>query len=187
MRAVNLSRLKRGGIGTRTETCVNWGGSLALVQCLHQGNIYIKRQSGVRRDQKCISLVGAKTPLTCAGRQTTPSQGRRYRAENGNWRKLGRIYGFGTVFAPRQYLYQKGARGMERPDNHSPIRCKTPCSLCRQSNYPVSREAVEGIERKLAKLGRIYRLGVLFTPRQHLYQKTARGMERPQMYSFSLC
>ena len=150
MRAVKLPRLKGGGMGSRAETCINWGGSLALVQCLHQGNIYIKRQPGVWRDQKCISLVGAETPFTCAGRQTTPSQGRRYRAENGNLRKLGMIYGLDTVFAPKQYSYQKGTRGMEGPYKHFRIRCKNPCSLCGWSNYPVSKEAVFGRERKLA-------------------------------------
>ena len=87
VRAVNLSRLKGDGIRPRTETCVNWGGSIALIPCLHQGNIDIKRELGVCRDKKCIPLVGAKTPLTCAGRQTTPSQGRRNGAENGNLRK----------------------------------------------------------------------------------------------------
>ena len=99
--AVKLLRLKGGGIGPRTETCVNSGGSIALVPCVHQGNIHIKRQPGVCRVQKCIPLVGAKTPLTCVGSQTTLSEGRRYRTENGNLRKLGRIYRLGTVFAPR--------------------------------------------------------------------------------------
>ena len=46
----------------RTETCVNSGGSIALVPCLHQGNIYIKRELGVLRVEKCIPLVGAKNP-----------------------------------------------------------------------------------------------------------------------------
>ena len=104
--ADKLPRLKGGGIGPRKETCVNSGGSITLVPCVHQGKIYIKRQPRVWRVQKCIPLVGAKTPLTCVGRQTTPSQGRRYRDENGNLRKLG-IYRIGTVFAPKQYLYQK--------------------------------------------------------------------------------
>ena len=126
---VKLHRLKGGGMGPIMETCANWGGSIALIPCLHQGNIYSKRQPGVWRDQKCIPLVGAETPLTCAYRQITTPQRRRYWIANGNLRKLGKIYGLGTVFAPRHYLYQKGATGMERPDKHSPIRCKKPCSL----------------------------------------------------------
>ena len=86
-----------------------------MLLCLHQGNIYIKMELGEWRDQKCIPLVGAKTPLTCGGSPTTLSEGRRYWVENGNMRKLGRINRLGTVFAPRQYLYQKSARGMESP------------------------------------------------------------------------
>ena len=51
------------------------------------------------RGQKCISLVGRKTPLTCAGQQITPSQGGRFWAENGNLRKLEWTYCHATVFA----------------------------------------------------------------------------------------
>ena len=82
VRAVKLPGLKGGGIGPRTETCVNSGGSVALVSCVHQGNIYIKRQPGVWRGHNCIPIVVVKTPLTCGGSQTTPTEGRRYRAEN---------------------------------------------------------------------------------------------------------
>ena len=142
MRAVKLPRLKGGGIGPRTETCVNWGGSIVMVPSLHQGNIYIKRKLRVWKDQKCIPLVGAKTPVTCAGRQTTPSQERRYRAENRNLRKLGLTYRHDTVFSPRQYSYQMEATGMERPEMHSPSWCKIPTYLCGPSSYPVSREAL---------------------------------------------
>ena len=43
----------------------------------------------VWREQKCISLVGGETPITCVGRQTTPSHVGRYRAENGHLHTLG--------------------------------------------------------------------------------------------------
>ena len=43
---------------------------------------YTKTKLRVRRDQKCIPLVGAITPPTCAGRQNTPSGERHYRAQN---------------------------------------------------------------------------------------------------------
>ena len=142
MQAVKLPRLKRGDIGSRMETCVNWGGPIAMVPCLHQGSIYIKRKLRVCRDQKCILLVGTKTTLTCAGRQATPSQKSRYRPESGILRKLGWIYRQGPVFAPKQYLYQKEATEIERPEMYSPCRSKNPSYLCRPSNYPVSRESV---------------------------------------------
>ena len=78
------------------------GEPIAMVPCLHQGNIYNKRKVRVWRDQKCIPLVGAKTILTCASRQITPSRGRQYRAQNRKLRQLGRTYRHCTVFAPRQ-------------------------------------------------------------------------------------
>ena len=53
----NLSRGRR--FGPRTESCLNWDGPIAMVPCLHQGNIYTKRKLRVWRDQKCIPLVGA--------------------------------------------------------------------------------------------------------------------------------
>ena len=80
---------------------------MAMVPCLHQGNIYTKRKLRVWRDQKCIPLVGGITPLNCACCHNTPSRGRQYRAQNVKFGKLGRTYGHGTVFAPSEYLYQK--------------------------------------------------------------------------------
>ena len=113
-----------------------------MVPCLHQGNIYTKRKLRVCRDQKCIPLVGAITPLTCAGRQNTPSRGRQYTAENGKLGKLGRTCCHGTVFAPRKYLHQKEATGMERSEIYSASRWNNLTYLCGPSKYCVSREAV---------------------------------------------
>ena len=140
MRAVIIPRLEEGSIGPRTESLGNWDGPMAMVSCLHQGNICTKRKLRVWRDQKCIPLVGVKTPLNCAGRHITPSRGGQYRVQNGNFWKLGRTYGHGTVFAPRKYLYQKEATGMERPEMYSVSRCNNPTFLCGQSKYHVSRE-----------------------------------------------
>ena len=126
MRAVKIPRLEGGSIGPRTESWVNWDGHMASVPCLHQGNISNKRKLRVWRNQKFIPLVSAITPLNCVGRQNTPSRGRQYRAQNGKLGKLGRTYGHGTVFAPRKYLYQKEATGMERPEMYSVGRCNNP-------------------------------------------------------------
>ena len=79
---------------------------MAMLLCLHKGNTYTKRKLRVWRDQKCIPLVGAITPLNCAGRHN------------------------GTVFAPRKYLYQKEATGMERPEIYSVSRCNNHTYLC---------------------------------------------------------
>ena len=130
MGAVIILRLEGGSIGPCTESCINCDGPISMVPCLHQGNIYIKRKLRVWRDQKCIPLVGAITPLNCAGRHNTPSRGRQNRAQNGKFGKLGRTYGHGTVFAPRKYLYQKEATGMERPEMYSVSLCNNPTYLC---------------------------------------------------------
>ena len=105
--------MEGGSIGPRTESLVNWDRPMAMVPCLHQGNIYTKRKLRVWRDQKCIPLVGAITPLICVGRHSTLSRVRQYMAQNGN-------------FAPRKYLYQKEATGMERPEMYSVNRCNNP-------------------------------------------------------------
>ena len=132
----------RGSIGPRTKSCVNWDGPIAIVPCLHQGNIFTKRKLRVWRDQKCIRLVGAKTILTCAGHKNTPSRLMWYRAKTGKLRKLGGTYRHGTVFAPRQYLYQKEATGIERQEMYSASWCKNHTYMCGPSNYPVSINAV---------------------------------------------
>ena len=124
VRAMKQPRLKEVGIGPTMETCGNWGGHTAMVPCLHQCNVHIKRKVRVWRDQKYIPLVGAKIPRRYAGRQTTPPQGSRYRAENGKLRKLGWTYRHGTVFEPRQYLYVNKATGMERPEMYFPGQCE---------------------------------------------------------------
>ena len=84
-----------------------------MVPCLHQDNIYIKRKLRVWRAQKCISLVGGNSPNVLQDR-----------VGNGNLRKLGWTYRHGTVFAPRQYLHQKEATGMESPEMYFPSRWK---------------------------------------------------------------
>ena len=142
MWAVKIPRLKGGSIGPRKESCVNWDGPITMVPCLHQGNIYTKRKLRVWRDQKCIPLVGAKTILTCVDRQNTPSRLMWYNAKTQNLRKFGWTDRHGTVFAQRQYSYQKEATGMERPEMYSDSRCKNHTYLSGPSKYPVSIDAV---------------------------------------------
>ena len=130
MRAVIIPRIEGGSIGPRTESFGKWNGPMAMVPCLHKGNIYTKRKLRVWRDQKCIPLFGVITPLNCAGRHNTPSRGRQYRAQKRKFWKLGRTYSHGTVFAQGKYLYQKEATGMERPEMYSVSRCNNHTYLC---------------------------------------------------------
>ena len=142
MRAVKVPRHEGGGIEPKTESYLNWDGPIAMVPSLHQGNIYTKMKPPKWRDQKCISLVCAITPLICAGCQNTTSRLMRYRARTGKLRKLGRTYRHGTVLPPRKYLYQKEATGMDRPEMHSASRFYNRTYLCWPSKYPVSIDAV---------------------------------------------
>ena len=72
--------------------------------------------------------------LTCAGLQTTPSHVSQYRAENGNLRKSGSTFSHGTVFVPKQCLYQKEATGMESPKMYSSRRYKNLTCAGQQTN-----------------------------------------------------
>ena len=134
--AVKIPRFEGGSIGPRTESWVNWDGAMAMVPCLHQGNIYTKRKLRVWRDQKCYSASRCNNSTYLCGRQNTPSRGRQYRAQNGKLGKLGRSYGHGTVFAPRKYLHQKEATCMERPEMYSVIRCNNPTLPVRVVKIP---------------------------------------------------
>ena len=112
-----LPHLMEASIEPRTEICGNLGLPFTMLPCLHQSNVYIKRKLQAWRVHKCIPLVGAKTALTCAGLQTTPFQVSQCRAENENLRKSGSTFRHGTVFAPKQCVYQKEATRMESQKN----------------------------------------------------------------------
>ena len=139
----------------------------------------------VWRALKCIALVGGKTVLTCAGLKTTPSHVSQYRAENGNLRKSESPICHCTMFAPKQCLYQKEARGMESPKMYRSSRLKHCTYLCGTANYPVSCMSVQGRERKFTEIRVYLCYGTVFAPKQCLYQKEATGMESPKMYSSS--
>ena len=97
---------------------------IPMVRRLHQSNGYIKRKLRAWRVQKCIALVGADTVLTTAWKQSTPFHGGQYRALNGNMRNFGPTNPHGTAFAPKQWLYQKEATGMESSKMYCPSRCR---------------------------------------------------------------
>ena len=117
-------------------------------QCLDQ-----KQARAMESPKMC--LVGAKGTLTCTGPQTTPSNVRQYRAENGNLGKFGPTVRHGTVFAPKQCLYQKEARAMESPKMYFSTRCKKRIRLCGSANYLVLCKALLDRERKIGEI-RVY-------------------------------
>ena len=113
--------------------------------------IYEKEAAGWRV-KKYIVIVRADTVLITSQPQRTPFHWGQYRAENGNMRKFGPTNPHGTAFAPKQWLYQKEATGMESPKMYCPSRCRYRTCHCVEAKYPVSWGVVQGPEWKYAKL-----------------------------------
>ena len=108
-----VPRFIGGSIGPRMEICETLALPIPMVPCLHQSIGFIKRKLRAWRVQKCIALVGSDTVLTTAQKQSTPFHVGKYRAQNGNMRNFGPTNQHGTACAPKQWLYQKEATGME--------------------------------------------------------------------------
>ena len=68
--------------------------------------------------------------------------GRQYRAENGSMRTFGTTNPHSTAFAPKQWLYQKKATGLESSKMYCPTRCRNSTYQCGAANYYVSWVAV---------------------------------------------
>ena len=187
MRAVIIPRLEGGSIGPRRESLVNLDGPMAMVPCLHQGNIYTKRKLRVWRDQQCIPLVGAIIPLTCVGRQNTPSRGRQYRAQYESCINCDALISMvwclhqGNIYYKRKLLVWRDQKYIPLVGGITPLNCAG-ChnTASRWRQYRTQNG-------KFGKLGRTYGHGNVFAPRKYLYQKEATGMERPEMYSVSRC
>ena len=181
-----LPRLMVGGIRPRTETCVSWGGPIAMVPCLQQGNVYIKRKLRVWRAQKCIPLVGAKTPLTCASRQNTPSHEGRYRAEYRNLRKSGWTYRYGTVFCTKAIFYITRKLQVWRVQKCNPlVGAGNPLSCAGWQTTQTHGGQYRAENGNLRKLVWTYHHGTMFAPQKYIYPKRHMGMERTEMYSLS--
>ena len=102
-----------GGIGPKMEICQTSGLRTAMVPRLHRSNGYMKRKLRVWRARKSNALVGSETAPTYVGLQTTPFHVGECKDENGNMRNFGPTNSHGTAFAPKQWLHQEGATGME--------------------------------------------------------------------------
>ena len=97
------------------QICRNSGLPSAMIPCLHQSNLYIKRKLREWRTQKCNTCFGAISLPRSTDLANHRFQAAPYRADSANLRKLGATFRLGTVFAPNQYLYGKEATGMESP------------------------------------------------------------------------
>ena len=111
---------------------------IPMVPRLHRSNGYIKRELRAWRVQNCIAVFGSDTVLTTAWKESTPFHGGLYRAPNGNMRNFGLTNPHGTAFAPKQWLYQKEATGMESSKMYCPSRCRYRTYHCVATKYLVS-------------------------------------------------
>ena len=78
-----------------------------------EGNTNIRRNQREWRAEKCNPCVVAQSVLPSTGLQTTRFHAAPNMADSENLRKFRATFSQGTDFAPREYLYQKEATGME--------------------------------------------------------------------------
>ena len=121
-KCIALVGVMLGNIGSRKEICETSGRKVPMVPCLNQSNDYMKRKLREWRVQKSSAIVGADTVLTSVGLQTTPCLGRLYRVQKGSMRNFVPINPHGTALAPKQWLYEKEATGMESSKMYFPTR-----------------------------------------------------------------
>ena len=154
-----------------TEICGFSGLPFAMVTCLHQRNVYIKRKLRILRVQKFIPLVGVKPAFTCAGLQTTPFDLRRYRPENGN---------SGLPFAMVPCLHQRNVYikiklRVWRVQNCIPLVSANTALICAGLQTTPSHVMRYSPENgNLWKFGSTFRHGTVFIPKQCLIKSKLR-------------
>ena len=151
VRGKKLPRFMGGSIGPRMEICETSALPIPMVRRLHQSNGYIKRKLRAWRVQKSISRVSGDIGPITAWPQSTPFHWWQYRAQNGNMRNFSPTNPNGTAFAPKQWLYQKEATGIQSSKMYCHSRCRYRTYLCVEAKYPVSCGVVQGTECKYAK------------------------------------
>ena len=133
----------------KSGSTISHGTVFTPKQCLSQ-----KEATGME-SPKMYSSRRCKNLTYLCRTVNDPSHVSKYRAENGNLRKSGSTFIHGTVFAPKQCLFQKEAAGMESPKMYSSSWCINLTYLCGTANDPVSSRPVEGRERRFAEI-RLY-------------------------------
>ena len=157
----------------RTEICGNPVLPFAMLPYLYQNEA-----TGIESPKMHFSSRCKNRTYMC---RTTnyPTHVSKHSAENGNLRKSGSTFRHGTVFVPKQCLYQKETTCMESPQMDSSSLCKNRTYLCWTAKYHVSQYRCKN--GNLQKSGSTFRHGVVFAPMQCLYQKEATGMENPKL------
>ena len=142
---------------------------IAMVPCLHQWNVYIKRKARVCRAQKCNFLVSAKTARTGTGQQTTPCLAAPYLASNRKFQN------FGTPIDMVPCLHQcnvdiKRKLWVWRVQKcNFLVSAKTAPTGTGQQTTPCLAEPYLISNRNFQNFGATYRHGTVFAPMQNLY------------------
>ena len=131
---------------------------------------------------KILSLGWCKKGTNLYGLQITRIYVSPYRSENANFRNFGASYRHGTVFAPKQYLYQKEALGMQSTKILSLGWCKKGTNLYGLQITRIYVSPYRSENANFRNFGASYRHGTVFAPKQYLYQKEALGMQSTKYY-----
>ena len=143
---------------------------IAMVLCLHQRNVYIKRKLRVWRAQNCHFLVGANTAPTGMGQQTTPCHTAPY------WASKWKFLEFRVYLSPWYRVYTnaafilKGSYGCGEPKNVislSAQRSHRPVLSCKPPR--VMQRHIGPANGNFWNFGATYRHGTVFAPMQCLY------------------
>ena len=78
-------------------------------------------------------------------------------------------------------------KAMESPKMYSSRRCKKRCYLCGSANNPSHVRQYRAENRNLRKFQPTFYHGAVFAPNQCLYQREARAMKSPKIYSSTRC
>ena len=146
-----------------------------------------KRKLRVLRLQKCIPLVGAKTSLTCAELQTTPSHVCQYRAEN----EICGNPGLRLPMVPclhQSNVYIKRKLRIWRVIKCIPLigtKASLTCAGLQTTLSQVSQYRAEN--GNLRKSGSTISHGTMCAPKQCLSQKETTGIKTPKMYFSRRC
>ena len=170
MLAVKLPRLEGDSIGPRTESRVNCDGHISMVPCLHQANIYIKRKLRVWRDQKCIPLLGAITPLNGACRQITLIEGGSIGPRTESCVNCDGPISM-VPCLHQGNIYTKRKLRVWRDQKCIPlVGAMTELNGAGRQNTPSRGRQYRAQNGKQGKLGRTYLHGTVFAIRKYLYQ-----------------
>ena len=164
-------------IGSTVQNCENSGIAIAMVPCLHQWNVYIKRKLKASSAQKCKPCFGAKSPLRTTDLQRTLFHAAPYMADSTKLREFGDSYHHGTVFAPDKCLYQKEAEDMQYPKCKPYFGAKSPLRRTDLQRTLFHAAPQRADSPNLSEFGAGYRHVTVFTPTECLYQKEAQGMQ----------